>query len=206
MKTITTKFLALFALVAFLTTGANTFARTTNPNAPHDSPPDVEFLDMMTMHHEQGIEMARIAEQKAQLPRLKEFASKTIADQEQEIQRMQDVRNRLFANVSKADKMRMGAKAMTMGQMDRMSKMDMQKLEAASGREFDHMFLDIFIKHHQMALQMSRNELARGEQQEVKDMARETTAKQTKDIAEMRVMLRQVGGGTRARAQGRRRA
>lgn len=206
MKTTNTKFLALFALVTLLAAGANTFAHTTNPNVPHDSPPDVEFLDMMTMHHQQGIEMARMAEQKAQLPRLKEFASKTIADQEQDIQKMQEVRNRLFADVSKADKMRMSGKAMTMGQMQRMSQMDMQKLEAATGKEFDRTFLTTFMKHHEMALQMSRNEVARGEQQEVKDMARETIAKQTKEIGEMREMLRQVGGARVKSTAARRRA
>lgn len=196
MKIISVKSLMLLALATVVAIGGSAFANNTSSMSLHDSPPDVEFLDMMVMHHRQGIEMARMAEQKAELLRLKEFARKTITDQEQDIAKMQEMRNRLFANVSKADKMRMSGKAMTMGEMERMARMDMQKLEAATGREFDRTFLTIFMKHHEMALRMSRNETARGEQREVKDMARETIAKQMKDLGEMREMLRQVGGGS----------
>lgn len=200
MKRTSVKAVTLLALVAVLAFGVSAFARPTNSMPVHDSPPDVEFIDMMIMHHQQGIEMARMAEQKAQLPRLKEFATKTATEQQQDVEKLQQMRERLFANVAKADKMRMNGKAMTMAEMDRMSQMDMQKLNAASGKEFDRTFLDIMTKHHQMALQMSRNEIARGEQQEVKDMARETIAKQTKEIGEMNEMKRMVGG-SRGRAK-----
>lgn len=192
----------LLALVAILTLGTSALANNTSLMPVHDSPPDVEFLDMMMMHHQQGIEMARMAEQKAQLPRLKEFARRTITDQEQDIQKMQQLRDRLFANTAKADKMRMGGKAMTTAEMQRMAQMDMQKLEAATGTEFDRTFLATFMKHHEMALSMSRYEMAHGEQHEVKDIARETIAKQTKDLGEMREMMRQVGGAP-GRARGR---
>ncbi len=207
MKNIAFRSLTSFAFVALLAFGVSAFTHEPTTTPIHDSPPDVEFLDMMTMHHRQGIDMARMVETKGQLPRLKEFAQKSIADQEQGIQKLQDARNRLYADVSKADKMRMPGKPMTKGMMDRMSKMDMQKLEAASGAEFDRLFLTTFIKHHQMALDMSRYELKGGEQQEVKDMARETIAKQTKDIGEMREMLKQVGGArATTRRSSRRRA
>ena len=207
MKNIALRSLALLAFVALLAFGVNAFTHEPTTTPVHDSPTDVEFLDMMTMHHQQGVEMARMAETKGQLPRLKEFAQRTIADQQQDIQKMQDTRSRFYADVSKADKMRMPGKPMTMAMMERMSQTDMQKLEAASGAEFDRLFLTTFIKHHQMAIDMSRHELKGGQQQEVKDMARETIAKQTKDIGEMREMLRQVGGApATSRRSARRRA
>jgi len=160
----------------------------------HDSPPDVEFLDMMMLHHEHGIAMARQAEQKATLPRVKEFAAKTAADQQQDMEKMREMRARLFPNVSKADKMRMGAKPMTTRQMNRMAQVHMQKLEAARGKAFDHVFLDTMKKHHEMALAMSRNEVEKGQQPEVKDMANATIEKQTREIGEMRDMMKQAGG------------
>lgn len=195
MKRTSIKSVTLLALGAVLTIGAAVaLARATNSVTAHDSPPDVEFIDMMMMHHQQGVEMARLAEQKAQLPRLKEFAAKAATDQQQDAEKLQQLRERLFANEAKADKMRMSGKTMTMAQMDRMSQADMQKLNAASGPEFDHTFLDIFTKHHQMAIQMSRTEVARGQRQEVKDIARETITKQTKEVGEMGEMMKQVGG------------
>ncbi|MBA3320582.1 MAG: DUF305 domain-containing protein [Pyrinomonadaceae bacterium] len=194
MKRTSVKSITLLALVALLAFGASALAHEPTWTAVHDSPPDVEFIDMMMMHHQQGIEMARLAEGKATLPRLKEFARKSAEDQQLDMEKLQGIREQHFANVPKADKMRMNGKAMTMREMQRMSQADMQRLQAASGAEFDHAFLDIYTKHHQMALQMSRNEEARGERQELKDMARETIAKQTRAIGEMREMKRQVSG------------
>ena len=197
MKRITTRTFKLLAFVALLAVVSAASANDPNStSALHNSPPDVEFLDMMMLHHQGGIEMARMAEQKATLPRLKEFATKAAADQQRDIEKMKESRDRLFANVSKADKMRMKSKTVTKREMERQSQADMRRLEAASGSEFDLVFLDILTKHHQMALQMSRNEIARGEQSEVKEMARETINKQTKEIAEMGEMKKQAGGGS----------
>lgn len=70
LKRLSAKSVGLSVLVAFLAFGTSALAqKTTNSMPAHDSPPDVEFIDMMTMHHQQGIEMARLAEQKTQLPR-----------------------------------------------------------------------------------------------------------------------------------------
>ncbi len=192
------KALTVIALAVVLTIGGSALT-TRNAVAATlpDSPHDLEFIDMMMMHHDEGITMARMVETKGQLLQLKEFAARTIADQERDKEELQSLRDRFFANQPKADKMRMSGKAMTMAQMQRMSEMDMRKLEAASGRKFDRTFLDIFTKHHQMALDMSRSEIAAGEQPDVKAMAQKTIDKQTKEVAEMREMKKQVGGGTR---------
>lgn len=189
------KALALLALAVVLTIGGSVLiARSAVATILHDSPHDLAFIDMMMMHHDEGIAMARMVEAKGQLPQLKEFAARTIADQERDKGELQSLRDRFFANQPKADKIRMRGKAMTMAQMHRMSEMDMRKLEAASGREFDRTFLDIFTKHHQMALDMSRSEIAAGEQSEIKEFASKTIDKQSKDIREMSEMKRAVGG------------
>lgn len=158
---------------------------------------DREFIDMMMTHHRQGIEMAHLAETKGQLPQLKEFAARVIADQEKDVQELQAIRERLFSGQPQTDGISIRGKLMTMAEMQRMSEMDMEKLQAATGTEFDHTFLDLFIKHHQMAIQMSREVVKRGGQAEVKGFARMTISKQSKDIGEMSRMKAQVGGRSR---------
>ncbi len=67
----------------------------------------------------------------------------------------------------------------------KMPQMDMSKLEAASGNEFDLMFLDMFIPHHQMAIDMSQGALKKAGHAQLKTFARETIAKQQKDKTQM---------------------
>ena len=157
---------------------------------PHDSPYDLSFIDMMLVHHSQGIELARLAENKGVLPQLKQFATKAISDQEKDRAALQELRDRFYASTRKADKIHMSDMTMTIAEMRRTSENDMNKLKEASDTGFDSVFLDIFSKHHQMAIQMSKDAVKNAEHKEIKDLARKTIAKQQKDIAEMDRMKR----------------
>lgn len=192
--------ITLLALVAVLAGGAAAFAHEPGPAARHDSPYDLSFIDMMMMHHQQGLEMARLAESKGQLPELKEFARRVISDQEKDSAELQAMRDRFYSGEPKADKLRMRGMTMTAAEMRRASEADMQKLQqATSGKEFDHTFLALMTKHHRMAISMSRDATGKAEHAEVKEFARTTVSKQSKDITEMSRMDRQVHG-----ARGRR--
>lgn len=185
MKTITVRAFTFFMLIAFLAVGSTTDAHHSSPIVPHDSPYDLSFIDMMMMHHRQGLEMARMAESNGQLSELKDFAKRMIADQEKDITELQGYRDRFYASERKADKMRMGDVVMTMAEMQRMSKADMDKLEAASGSQFDHLFVDTMTAHHKMAIRMSQDAQKRAEHTELKEFARMTITKQSGDIKKM---------------------
>lgn len=194
MKLLGVKALAFVVLTIMIVSATGLRASATSVTPKDNQKRDVQFIDMMIMHHRHGIEMARLALTKGQLQQLKEFAQKTIDDQQKDIDELERIRNQHFSNQPRAEQMQMGKKKMSMMEMQRMSEMDMSKLQAATGVEFDRTFLDIFIKHHQMAIRMSREEVAKGRQAEVKAMARQTINKQTKDIAEMRGMKAKLGG------------
>ncbi len=195
--------IALVLVAAFAVSVASNAALNamTARDTAHDL--DVHFLDMMTMHHQHGVEMARMVETKGQLPRLKEFARTVIADQERDITVMREMRERHFAGQPQAESMHMRGRQMTMTEMQRMSEMDMERLRRLEGAEFDREFLNTFIRHHEMAINMSREEVAQGRNEEVKRKARETIAKQTREIREMREMLRQVGGNASVNSNSR---
>lgn len=183
----------IILIVALWMTTSTVFgAAESAPLSPHDSPYDLSFIDMMTMHHSSGIEMARLVESKAKLPQLKRFARKAIADQEKDRVELQSIRNQFYASDPKADKMRIGSMTIRVAEMQRTSNTDIDKLKAAAGSEFDHLFLDIFTKHHQMAIQMSEDAQKNAEQKKVKEFARMTIAKQGKDIKQMDQMKRAV--------------
>jgi uncharacterized protein (DUF305 family) len=48
-------------------------------------PHELHYIDMTIMHHEQGVEMARLAQQKASDARIKTFAKKTDDDRQRDM-------------------------------------------------------------------------------------------------------------------------
>lgn len=182
-----------------------TQAQAQNPSSPEmaSMPYDLHYIDMMRMHHRQGIGMARVAERKGTTPALRAFAKKTADDQEKELLELKKHRDHWYAGQPEMDHSQMMTQ---MHQMPAMSghgnmKMDMQgdlaKLQAATGKQFDRLFLDMMIPHHQMAIDMSKEATTKAEHAEIKEMARMTVLKQQKEIAEMK---RLKGGGTAKRA------
>lgn len=151
-----------------------------------DMPYDLHFIDMMIMHHQEGVEMAQLAQSKAQSAKAKTFATKTAAEQQKDIEELQAHRNHWYAGKPLMDQ------AMMKSMMDNMHpgmKMDMEdtrrKLRATNGAAFDRLFLDTMIHHHMMAIDMARDAITKAEHTEIKDFARKTVTKQTAEIAEM---------------------
>lgn len=180
--------LTVFALTIFTANAA--FAQTTKLNGNQT---DLQFLDLMTMHHSDGVKMAQMGVDKAQNAGVKTLAQKMVDGQQKDIEEMQKMRDSHFAGQPKAEMMTVKGREMTTEMMMKMSEADMEKLEAASGAEFDRTFLDVFMKHHQMAIDMSKAETSKGKDAEVKKKAREIIAKQTKEIGEMKRLKKQVG-------------
>jgi uncharacterized protein (DUF305 family) len=184
--------LALFALAIF---GANvTFAQDNMKmgNMQMSGGTDLQFLDMMLMHHADGVKMAQTGVDKAQNAGVKALAKKMADGQQKDIEEMQKMRDSHFSGQPKQEMMTVKRREMTMEMMMKMAEEDLRKLEAASGTEFDRTFLDVFLKHHQMAIDMSREEVSKGKTADVKKKAREIISKQTKEMSEMKRLKAQV--------------
>ncbi len=163
-----------------------------------NTPYDLHFIDMMVMHHQQGIEMARLAQEKGQSARVKEFAAKTADDQQKDIEELRGHREHWYAGQPEMDHAQMMAHMQMMMPGHGGMKMDpeavMAKLRAAEGREFDRLFLDTMTMHHQMAIQMSNEATRKAEHAELKQFARRAATKQTGEIVEMRRIKAGLGG------------
>ena len=182
--------LAFFALAIFTANAA--FAQNAKMSGNQT---DLQFLDMMLMHHSDGVKMAQMGVDKAQNAGVKALAQKMATSQQKDIEEMQKMRDSHFSGEGKQEMMMMKGREMTMEMMMKMAQEDMEKLEAASGAEFDRTFLDVFTKHHQMALDMSKQETSKGKDAEVKKKAREIIAVQTKELGEIKRLKKQVGTG-----------
>jgi len=149
-----------------------------SPNAT-SQPYDLQFLDTMTSHHQGAVDMARPAVTKAQHAELRDFAQKIITDQEAEIAEMRRYREQWYAGRPQAMNMEMP------GMMDSMKGMDMNRMSAATGKEFDLMFLDMMTPHHTGAVTMAREALTKAEHPEIKRFAQKIIDAQEREIGIM---------------------
>jgi len=174
---------------------AETQAQSQSSSQMDAMPYDLHFIDMMVMHHRQGTAMARLAERKGSTAALRAFAKKTADDQEKELLELRKHRDHWYAGAPEMDHSQMMAQMPGMSGHGNM-KMDMQgdlaKLQAATGKAFDRLFLDMMIHHHQMAIDMAREATTKAEHAEIKEKARLTVLKQQREIGEMN---RLKGGG-----------
>lgn len=152
---------------------------------------DVTFAQGMIVHHEGALEMAQMAEGRAEDPRVLDLASRIEAAQDPEIQTMtgwlEDWDQATSADESGGKDMGGGT---DMGGMN----MDMSDLEAASGAEFDRMWLEMMTEHHRGAVDMAETEIADGQNADAIALAEQIVESQSAEIDEMKTLLTELGG------------
>ncbi len=154
---------------------------------------DSHFIEQMIPHHEDAITMAKLAQTKAQHPEVKELANNIIDSQGKEIIQMKDLYKAWFGKEAPAGNQVMNQHGMMgnsnsthMGMMGDAS--DMTNLENST--DFDRVFVEEMIPHHQMAVMMA-NMLKNGtERPELKKLADDIITAQTKEIDQMRQWLK----------------
>ncbi|MDP2342718.1 MAG: DUF305 domain-containing protein [Deltaproteobacteria bacterium] len=142
-------------------------------------PYDLRFIDTMSEHHQMAVDMAKMAASQAGHEELKGFAAKVQKDQEFEIAQLRSHRDQHFAGKPNAvDHMLPGMMAMP--------PMDMSKLKAAKGQEFDHHFIDMMIPHHEAAVTMSEDAVKMATTPALKQMAQKMVEAQKKEIDQLK--------------------
>jgi uncharacterized protein (DUF305 family) len=169
-------------------------AESTSTSAGEDAAfndADVTFTQGMIPHHEQAIEMAQMAEERAEDPRVLDLAGRIEAAQQPEIETLTGWLQEWGVEDS-------GMGGMDHGGMDHgggmMSEEDMNALMAASGAEFDRHFLEMMIEHHTGAVEMAETEIADGQNADAIAMAETIRDTQNAEITEMEQLLTQLGG------------
>ncbi|SOC46307.1 Uncharacterized conserved protein, DUF305 family [Blastococcus aggregatus] len=152
---------------------------------------DVAFAREMIPHHRQAIAMAELAQGRAADPRVLDLAARIQAAQDPEIETMTGWLHDWDADAGHMDDSMGG---MDHGEGGMMSEGDMQALMAATGPEFDRLFLSGMIAHHQGAVRMATEEAENGRATEALALARSIDDSQNAEIAEMQQLLTELGG------------
>ena len=157
---------------------------------------DVGFAQGMIPHHAQAIEMADMALQKSTNEPVLKLARAIKGAQDPEIQQMSKwLSNRGQKVPDTSMSMDHGDHSMDgMGSMmtsGMMTEADMKKLNESTGSAFDRLWLQLMIQHHEGAITMAKEELAKGKNPEMQTLAQAIISGQQKEIDEMNGLLKQ---------------
>lgn len=150
---------------------------------------DVAFAQGMIPHHQQAVEMADLAETRAESQEVKALAAQIRDAQDPEIEQMsawlEEWGEPVESTDSGMDDGEMGG--MTMDGM--MTDAQMTDLEGASGAAFDTMFLEMMIDHHGGAIGMAKMEIADGSNPDAIALAEAIASAQEAEIETMQALL-----------------
>jgi uncharacterized protein (DUF305 family) len=182
------------AIVLVLVIGISSYQKMLNTKKTDQASAVAEqqFMEQMTSHHMDAIQMAQLAQQKAKNGQVKSLAAGIITAQNKEVSDMKDWYKQWFGK-------EMPAMAAMPGMMMN-DGMDMVKLSSAT--DFDLEFVSQMIPHHQKAVQMAKDILPEAKHSEIKNMANDVITSQTMEIQEMQQLQKEfqdnpVGSATR---------
>jgi len=153
---------------------------------------DVGFAQGMIPHHAQAIEMADLALTNTKNPDVLALANTIKAAQSPEIEKLSgwlgDWGQTVPSTASGSmDHDMTGMDGMMMDGM--MSQADMDRLETSTGTEFDRLWLELMIQHHEGAVKMSKSEVAGGKNPDAVALAQAIISSQQAEITTMESLL-----------------
>jgi uncharacterized protein (DUF305 family) len=159
---------------------------------------DVAFAQDMIPHHAQAIEMAEIALDPAAAagPDVLDLATRVRDAQDPEIELMRTWLDHWGMPMTDEEMEAMGGmdgtdhSGMDHSGMDgMMTAAEMDELRNASGADFDRLWLELMIRHHEGAITMAEAVKVNGVNDDAIELADEIIAAQQQEIDEMRVLL-----------------
>jgi uncharacterized protein (DUF305 family) len=171
------------------------------PRKPSDA--DVKFMQGMIMHHSQAVEMTELLKTRSKDKEVQALGKRISISQTDEMRFMREWLTERGEALSLPGSMDMSG--MDMSKMDHMdmampmmpgmlTAAQMKALAAATGPEFDHLFLTGMIQHHSGALTMVKDlfkEPGAGQDPRLFDFASDVDNTQQAEIDIMRHMLKE---------------
>jgi uncharacterized protein (DUF305 family) len=152
---------------------------------------DVAFAQGMIPHHAQAVEMSELAATNTSDPEVQALATEIIAAQGPEIALMTEWLTAWGAEVpdpgaSMDENMELAGGMMMSGMI---SDADLDRLRSARDAEFDRLYLELMIQHHEGAIEMAQQELDGGDSPEATALAQRIIDTQQAEITRMEQLL-----------------
>jgi uncharacterized protein (DUF305 family) len=152
---------------------------------------DVRFMQGMIGHHAQAVDMAALLISRTDSENMRQLARRIEVSQSDEIKMMQRWLEARGQDIPGAHAHHMAGATLMPGML---TPAEMDRLAEAKGAEFDRLFLEGMIKHHEGALVMVNQLFATpgaGQESEIFGFASDVDADQRMEIGRMRAMLKE---------------
>ena len=148
-----------------------------------EAQPEQAFLQAMVPHHESAIDMARVAEREGESSFVKTLAGSITSAQEEEIDQMRKLHERLYRSPLRPDEGAHDALGLSAEEAG-MNHTDGGAMLRGK-RPFDRAFIDAMVPHHEGAIAMARAVLNETRDPELRKLAEGIIRAQEKEISEM---------------------
>ncbi|SBS76766.1 conserved exported hypothetical protein [uncultured Mycobacterium sp.] len=162
-----------------------TATSTTSAMVAAHNADDVTFAQMMIPHHQQAVELAAVAPEHSTNQALLTLAATISTEQQPEINAMKALLLQWDVDPNAMDD-HGGHGAGMQGMVDDAT---MAKLKSLNGPQFDTLWLQAMIGHHQGAIEMAKAEIAKGQSVDMIAMAKTMVTAQQAEINQMKQML-----------------
>ncbi|MDA3626432.1 DUF305 domain-containing protein [Saccharopolyspora oryzae] len=161
---------------------------------------EADYLRMMIAHHQQALEMTALAPDRAQHPKVRALAERIGGSQGPEIGAMQGwlASRGLDEQPGHDEHSGHGQHGQPTGHdhstMPGMATPEqLAQLGNSTGADFDRLFLQLMIAHHEGALTMATDIMTKGREEQVHAMAQDVLVTQQDEINTMRGLQEEVG-------------
>jgi uncharacterized protein (DUF305 family) len=169
--------LATLALLAGVALASDT-KPSTSPKAFNAT--DIAFAANMTPHHTSGVELGRLAVEKAVDPRIRAIGQDIADTQTREL----GILRKILAVT--------GAEPTMTTAIEERDEIDMARLQTASGEDFDRTWLDVISAHHAAAIQMAQIEEAAGRSGQATRLAGAIVDTQARELTIFNGLVREL--------------
>jgi uncharacterized protein (DUF305 family) len=146
---------------------------------------DVAFATNMIPHHQQAVELAALVPDRSTNADLQQLAKQISAAQQPEI----DVMKVFLVQWNENPDTNSGHAGHGNTMQGMVDAATMTKLQSLNGAEFDKLWLESMIGHHQGAIEMAKAEIANGDNVDAKTLAKNIVTTQEAEIGQMKQML-----------------
>ena len=153
---------------------------------------DVAFAQMMVPHHQQAVQMAALAETRATAPEIKQLAAKIKTAQVPEISTLTGWLTGWGMPTTQPGGHNMPGMSGATGMPGMMSDAEMTQLNAATGIDFDRMFAQMMVAHHNGAIKSAQEEQAKGSNADAKALAATIEKALTAEAATLQTILNRL--------------
>ncbi|AQT78156.1 DUF305 domain-containing protein [Mycolicibacterium litorale] len=158
---------------------------TTSVTVAAHNADDVMFAQMMIPHHQQALELSALVPDRSSNPAVVDLAAKIAAEQQPEINTMKALLLQWDVDPNAAADH--GGHGMGMAGM--VDDATMTRLDSLKGPDFDTLWLQSMIGHHQGAIEMAKAEVANGQSADMTTLAKSIITAQQAEIDQMKQML-----------------